>query len=122
MNANGYVLITTRGHPRADKDGYILEHILVMEAHLGRYLIDDEIVHHKNQNRSDNRIENLQLMTNSEHMKHHRKLMPPSKKVTEFRLGICSCGCLSEIPIRNTGGMLQKFIVGHNSRLQGIGP
>jgi hypothetical protein len=57
------------------KDGKrVFEHRLVMEAHLGRKLQDGEIIHHINGDRLDNRVENLQIMTRSEHIKLHRKI------------------------------------------------
>lgn len=60
--SQGYIKILIPEHPNADKKGYVLEHRVVMEAYLGRYLTKKEVIHHKNRIRDDNRIENLELM------------------------------------------------------------
>lgn len=60
LNRQGYVLMLARDHSRSRK-GYVFEHIIVMERHLGRSLSKDETIHHKNGIKHDNRLENLEL-------------------------------------------------------------
>jgi hypothetical protein len=69
--AGGYVTILKPNHPFADVNGRIKEERLIMEKHIGRYLKPEEIIHHKNYNKMDNRIENLEIMSRSEHSRYH---------------------------------------------------
>jgi len=55
----GYIYIWKPNHPKACSDGYVLEHILVTEKVLGKPLPKGAEIHHVNENRSDNRKENL---------------------------------------------------------------
>lgn len=85
MSRYGYIQIRQPNHPFCDKDGWVLEHRLVAEKHLldesnsvlidGKmYLSPEYVVHHKNFDRKDNRIENLKVMTKGEHQSFHAKL------------------------------------------------
>jgi len=68
-----YILIHQPEHPFSSKRGYVRKHRLVMEEHIGRPVEKHEIVHHKNGDTLDNRIENLELMTRVEHCRLHVK-------------------------------------------------
>lgn len=61
LDRNGYVLVRRPGHPMASKRGWVPEHRLVMSRHLGRDLLPEETVHHRNGVKTDNRIANLEL-------------------------------------------------------------
>lgn len=74
QKTNGYISILVPEHPKATKKGYVYEHRIIMEKHLGRYLTDSEVIHHINEKKTDNRIENLQLFQSTgEHTSYHLK-------------------------------------------------
>lgn len=70
-NSNGYVMILLQPddffYSMVGADSYVLEHRLVMAKHLGRSLHSWEIVHHINHIRDDNRLGNLQLVSDDKH-------------------------------------------------------
>jgi hypothetical protein len=67
VNKKGYILVHCPDHPHAVAGKYVLEHRLVMEKKLGRHLNPYERVHHRNGIRTDNRPENLALVTEQVH-------------------------------------------------------
>lgn len=72
--------LTPDGYRLLSKDGRrIKEHRWVLEQHLGRKLESWEHIHHINENKLDNRVENLKIVTNSEHRREHR-ITPDEEK------------------------------------------
>src|SRR3990167_10027211 len=69
INIYGYRVVCLKGHRR-------LEHRVVMERHLKRELFTHEIIHHRNGDKLDNRLENLEVMTTYQHYTHHRGVLP----------------------------------------------
>ena len=71
---NGYYYLYKPEHPNAIKRGrYIAEHRFILEQKLGRHLERDEVAHHINGDKTDNRQENLELVAFNEHSKSHAK-------------------------------------------------
>lgn len=69
QNKQGYICIWRNGK-------LTKEHIILMEEKIGKKLTKDEVVHHINEIKNDNRIENLMLLTRSQHIILHRKNKP----------------------------------------------
>ena len=74
LSSEGYVKIRVgKSHPLADPNGYAYEHLLVWIS-AGDALAENELLHHINDDRQDNRWANLQRMTRAEHNHHHNKI------------------------------------------------
>lgn len=69
----GYVFELCPDHPKANPFGFVPQHRLVMERQLGRFLPSSMQVHHKDECKTNNDPDNLELMTRREHMAHHRR-------------------------------------------------
>lgn len=79
ISKDGYILVYRPEHPHALHGRYVLEHRLVMEEALGRYLSPDEVVHHKDGDKQNNTLENLELFHhNAEHLAVSLKGKTPS--------------------------------------------
>lgn len=76
----------------ADERGYVGEHRLVMSELLGRMLDETEHVHHRNENRSDNRPENLVILSPSEHAHRHQEQYKEQRGWSRHYLCCTVCG------------------------------
>lgn len=70
----GYVWESCPGHRLANHWGFVAQHRLIGEDILGRPMEKDEVVHHKDQVRTNNDLSNLEVMTRDAHRKLHSKL------------------------------------------------
>lgn len=59
VNSDGYVMVKADGHPRADTNGYVRDHVLVVERAMGKPIGPEHPIHHVNGDREDNGNRNL---------------------------------------------------------------
>lgn len=81
VKGDGHILINKPGHPRANSNGYVLEHILIWEQAHGVPLPIGWEVHHLNGIPSDNRPENLKALPD---LKHKNILAAKAQRIREL--------------------------------------
>jgi hypothetical protein len=72
IDRDGYVRTYSPEHPWPRSNGYVREHVRVMELHIGRRIGPDEVVHHSDHDKLNNELGNLELLKRGEHSSHHR--------------------------------------------------
>lgn len=91
-NGNRYTAVFCPDHPRAWSTGYVYEHDLVMELSIGRFLLPDEVVHHRDGPSND--IGNLELKTRGRHTAEHSMERAAARIATACGY----CGMVFDLP------------------------
>lgn len=73
VKKGNYLYAVVKNHPNRTKNNYVLLHRVIMENHIGRLLNENEIVHHRDKNKLNNSISNLEVMSVKSHASKHRK-------------------------------------------------
>ena len=81
---DGYRWIYTMHQDSERKKGWIAEHTLIAEWVAGRKVTPDEVVHHINFTKYDNRPENVLIMNSKEHLRYHQNIVNEQRKNTKW--------------------------------------
>jgi hypothetical protein len=117
LASNGYILVYVgKGHHLADVRGYAYEHRIVAEQKLGRRLRPGELIHHINEDKADNRPQNLQVLpSNAEHFVHHRRDSSNRRLPGDPNdIVLCACGCGEPFRKYDEDGRPRLYVSGHN--------
>jgi len=72
VRGGGYLYARTEpAHPHQNSNGFYPLHRVLVENQMGRLLRDDEVVHHKDDDKSNNELSNLKVMRRTDHTSHH---------------------------------------------------
>lgn len=98
ISKGDYNYALVRNHPNSTENNYVLHHRIIMENYLGRLLKKNEVVHHKDGNKKNNKLENLQLLSDEEHKRKHQ--LEQGRLFVKLK---CPwCGKIFEKPHNNT--------------------
>jgi hypothetical protein len=98
VTANRYVDVRDIDGVLGEKGKIVREHRLLMAKKLGRPLAKDEFVHHKNLDKTDNRLENLVILSPKQHAFIHRW---ENRKKHEKQFTFVECLLLTKIAVEN---------------------
>ena len=103
--SDGRRFIYMPSHPNAMNGKYVAEYRLLVEQNIGRYLNRNEVIHHLNGNPRDNRLENLAVMSQSDHAKIHNTGKRRGRWAMKY--DCCkSCGTSDDTtPVTKHGGL-----------------
>jgi hypothetical protein len=94
-----YLYAVVPDHPKANKNKYVLYHRVLVENSIGRLLTNDEIVHHIDEDKTNNDLDNLQILSRKDHAKLHAKIGR-----AYVQLQCVHCGIIFEREKRNVKG------------------
>ena len=77
-----YLYAVCKEHPNATQYGYVLYHRVLIENKIGRLLRKDEVIHHKDENKMNNSLDNLEIMSAQEHSRLHASRGRSVKQIT----------------------------------------
>lgn len=113
----GYVRILHKKHSLAIKSGYILEHRLIASQKYGVEAVKNMIVHHKDGNKLNNKIENLEIVSRSGHPRLHLGMNSNLGKPNSIIF--CKCGCNGErLKYDKRGRQRKEYMRGHTLKTE----
>ena len=113
--SSGYIELLLPDHHRARGNNYVFEHIVVAEKSIGRKIFASEHVHHINGVKTDNRPENLQVLTHGEHTKLHSK---ERRKGYYLECVVCSSEFYVKPSRKDRAKCCSRKCVGHYTKLK----
>lgn len=93
------------------------EHVVVAEQMLGRDLLPAEVIHHRNEDKSDNRPENLEVLPSRAHHAEKHRRRTDLRRVGEGNPTVaCTCGCGTTFLRYDRSNRPRRYVTGHNGK------